>query len=347
MIDAEAREQRIQTICLLVLSTIAVAASLFWLRPILIPFVLALFFSLGLAPVVEAQMRWARMPSGLAVASTLLLLTLALALIGSLISASLAQMSNNAAAYQEQIVLAVERIREQVPFERLGLKEAGEAFDPFSIVSPASIGNLLVGTTNTILDLSSRGLVVLVFTFFLLAGRAATHQRRATGVTNEIETRVKSYIVNQTLLSAATGVLVWMILAAIGVDLALVFGLFTFLLNFIPNIGSIIAVLLPLPVVLVSPEISSLGAVLAIALPTLVQLVIGNLVAPKIIGDALELHPVTILLALMFWGTLWGIAGMLLAVPITAILRILMERFDVTEPVARLLAGKPPGAASG
>ncbi len=339
MVDANVREQRIQTICLLILSTICVAASLYWLSPILIPFVLALFFSLGLAPIVEAQMRWLRMPGAIAVASTLLLLALLLALVGSLVSSSLGALSSNSAAYQEQITITLERARAALPLEAFGLEEASESFDPFSIVSPGSITDLLGKTTNAIVDLSSRGLVVLIFTFFLLAGRAATRGDEATGITREIEDRVKRYIVSQTMISAATGVLVWMILAAIGIDLALVFGLFTFLLNFIPNIGSIIAVLLPVPVVLVSPEISTLAAVLAIALPTLVQFVIGNVVAPKIIGDALELHPVTILLALMFWGALWGIAGMLLAVPITAILRILMERFDVTEPLAHLFAG--------
>ncbi len=338
MVDANAREQRIQTICLLVLTTVTVAAALLWLRPILIPFVLALFFSLALTPVVEAQMRLARMPGALAVASTLVLLTLGLVLVGSLVSSSLTEMTNNAEAYQRQIVITVERARDALPLERFGLEEAGEAFDPFSVVQPDRIGDMLMSTTNTILELSSRGLIVLVFTFFLLAGRAASSGRRSDGVAREIEDRVKRYIVNQTLISAATGTLVWMILATIGVDLALVFGLFTFLLNFIPSIGSIVAVLLPLPVVLVSPDISTLGAVLAMALPALVQFLIGNLLAPKILGDALQLHPVTILLSLMFWGALWGVAGMLLAVPITAILRILMERFDVTEPVARLLS---------
>lgn len=340
MDDTGAREQRIQTICLLILSTIAVAAALFWLRPILLPFVLALFFTLALTPIVELQMRWSRMPAALAVTSTLILLALGLAGMGSLISTSVAKLGTNADGYQQKIELSIERVRESLPLEQIGLADAEGVIDPFSIVDPGSIGNMLVGTTNTIVDLSSRGLLVLIFTFFLLAGRATSPPDESSGVASEIEDRVQRYIVNQTLISAATGLLVWMVLATIGVDLAIVFGLFTFLLNFIPNIGSIVAVLLPVPVLLVSPEVSALEGILAVALPAAVQFVIGNVVGPKIIGDALELHPVTILLALMFWGALWGIAGMLLAVPITAILRILMERFDVTEPVARLLAGQ-------
>ena len=340
--DSNAREQRIQTICLLVLSAVAVAAALYWLRPILIPFVLAMFFALGLTPLVQAQKRWLRLPGALAVASTLILLGVSLFLIGTLVSSSLGELTAKSDVYQRQISLAFDRIRDWLPLEALGIENAEPVLHPLSAISADTVGGLLMGTTNAILDLSSRSLIVMVFTFFLLMGRAEPRPDKA-GVHRDIEDRVKRYIVNQTLISAATGSVVWIILTSIGVDLALVFGLFTFLLNFIPNIGSIIAVLLPLPMVLVSPDITTSGAVLAIALPATVQFTIGNLVAPKIIGDALDLHPVTILLALMFWGTLWGIVGMLLAVPITAILRILMERFDVTEPVARLFAGRPDG----
>jgi AI-2 transport protein TqsA len=119
----------------------------------------------------------------------------------------------------------------------------------------------------------------------------------------------------------------------------MVFGLFAFLLNFIPSVGSLIATLLPLPVVLMNPEISPTIGVLAIVLPGLVQLAIGNVISPKVMGDSLELHPVTILLALMIWGTLWGLVGMLLATPITAVLKMLLERMELTRPLARLMAG--------
>lgn len=338
--NLEDREQRTQTLCLLVLSTIAVAAALFWLRPVLIPFVLSIFFSLGLAPLVEAQTRWMRIPRGLAVLSTLVLMSVVLFLISGLISSSVRDLSANSAAYQEQISTMIERGREAltVPLDLLGVDQTDMQFDPASVIPADSIGRILARTTQALVDLFSQGFIVLIFTFFLLAGGSSA-VRDQKGVRSQIESRVKGYIVNQTLMSAATGVLVWLILATLGVDLALVFGLFTFLLNFIPSIGSIIAVLLPLPVVLFSPELSSTQAVLAIALPATVQFLIGNVLTPKIMGDALDLHPVTILLALMFWGALWGVVGMLLATPITAILKILMERFDVTEPLSRVLAG--------
>ena len=125
----------------------------------------------------------------------------------------------------------------------------------------------------------------------------------------------------------------------LGIDLALVFGLFAFLLNFIPSIGSIIATLLPLPVVIVSPDVSTTVAVLAIAIPGTIQFTIGNLIAPRVLGSSLSLHPVTILLALMFWGSLWGVVGMLLATPMTAVLKMLADRFERTQAIARIMSG--------
>ncbi len=132
-----------------------------------------------------------------------------------------------------------------------------------------------------------------------------------------------------------------MILALFGLDLALVFGVMAFLLNFIPNVGSIIATLLPLPLAIV--QFDSTGMIVGIVVvPGLVQMFIGSGLEPKLMGEGLQLHPVTILLALVFWGLLWGVVGMLLAAPMTAVLRLILERFEMTRPVAGLLAGRLP-----
>jgi len=126
-----------------------------------------------------------------------------------------------------------------------------------------------------------------------------------------------------------------------GVDLALVFGVMAFLLNFIPSVGSIIATLLPMPLALVQFD-SWLPITLVLVLPGTVQFTIGNVVEPLVMGEGLDLHPVTVLLALVFWGLLWGVVGMLLAAPMTAVLRIVLGRLEITRPLAELLAGRLP-----
>ena len=98
----------------------------------------------------------------------------------------------------------------------------------------------------------------------------------------------------------------------------------------------------PLPIVVVSPEIGFATGLMAIAIPGALQFIMGNVLEPRIMGNLLDLHPVTILLALIFWGTIWGMSGVLMSVPITAVLRILLERLEMTAPLAALMAGRSP-----
>jgi AI-2 transport protein TqsA len=79
---------------------------------------------------------------------------------------------------------------------------------------------------------------------------------------------------------------------------------------------------------------------LAILIPGVIQLVIGNVVDPLVMGESLDLHPVAIVVSLIFWGMIWGVVGMLLAAPIAAILKLLLERLELTRPLANLLAGR-------
>ncbi len=328
------REQRIQTVCLLILSTAAVAAALYWLRPVLVPFVFAVFIAYGLLPLIELQVRQLHLPRPVAVCSTLVLGGVVLGGLGLLVSTSVSQLQDNADAYQGQIEIFVERISAVLPI--------GKVLTEGHLLTQLSIGNvssILLNTTNAIVGILSQGLLVLIFVLYLLLGGASREE--TVGATwTDIEAKIQHYIVTKGIISLATGGLVGLTLAVLGIDLALVFGLLAFLLNFIPSVGSIIATLLPLPVVVVSPDISASTATLAIVLPGLIQFAIGNVIEPKVMGEALDLHPIVILMALIVWGMLWGIVGMLLATPMTAILKILFERLEPMAPVAQVLAGR-------
>ena len=159
----------------------------------------------------------------------------------------------------------------------------------------------------------------------------------------EMDSKIRRYLMTKVITSALTGVLVGSILWLFGLEMALLFGFLAFILNFIPSVGSIVATLLPLPMALVQFD-SSLAIVGIILIPGALQLAVGNAIEPRLIGEGLDLHPLTILLALIFWGLIWGIVGMLLAAPITAILKIIMARFETTAPIAEVLAGRLPGA---
>ncbi|UCE85336.1 MAG: AI-2E family transporter [Deltaproteobacteria bacterium] len=322
----------------MVLATVAVGVALYLLRPVMIPFVLAVFFALALSPLVDVQMRYLRAPRLVAVVGTLAIGLVVLGLLATLMSTSLNQLAANASGYQRQLAQLMSRVVTALPLEELGWSEQ-EVLRPLSKVPVSAVGRMLMGTTNAILDTLSQSVLVLIFIVYLLIGGAGS-RAEDTGTWGMLESRVKRYLVTQAVISAATGVLVWLVLELLGVDLAMVFGLFAFLLNFIPTVGSIIATLLPLPVVLFSPDMTALSAALAIAIPGSIQFTIGNIIAPKVMGDSFEIHPIAILLALILWGMIWGIVGMLLATPITAVMKILFERLDGTRPLANILAGR-------
>jgi AI-2 transport protein TqsA len=212
------------------------------------------------------------------------------------------------------------------------------------------IFNILMNAVGTIFGMISSIFFVVIFVLFMLLGRNphAEHSQ----VYTDIVQKIRRYVGIKIAVSALTGLLVWATLNAIGLQLAGMFGILAFLLNFIPSIGSMIATLLPIPIAVVqfqdSPKFAIL-VILAVAVPGAIQNILGNLVEPKLQGEGLNLHPVTILLALSFWGLLWGIVGMLLAAPITAAIRIVLMQFDTFKPLTDLMAGdfsKPPMAAT-
>ncbi len=204
----------------------------------------------------------------------------------------------------------------------------------------ARLPGIITRTAGTATTLISRGFLIVIFVVFLLIGRNV-HQPR-TGIYAEIASTIRNYITTMTAIAAVTALLVGTVLWALGLQMAWLFGLLVFLLNFIPNIGSIVATLLPIPVAVT--QFQDPWMVLAVvAIPGAIHLTIGNLIAPRLMGRGVELHPVTVLLALAFWGLLWGIVGMVLAVPIVAIMRIVLGRYATTRPLAELLAGRLPG----
>ena len=331
-------ESRIQTICLMLLCTIGVAGALYWLQGIIVPFILAIFVSLILTPVVNFQVRKLRFPRILAILGTLLLCFFIMLILGGIVSASVAQLANNANVYQNRVEILFDKAITELPLDKLGIEDPAD-LDIASIIPISTTRTVLVKLTGSIISILSQGLIVMMFVIFLLLG-STTPTKPKEGVVGEIDRQVKQYLVVKVLLSGVTGFAVFAILHFLGVDYAISFGAFAFFLNFIPNIGSLIATIIPLPVVLLMPDPSVGKILLALLLPGLVQFGVGNLLEPRLMGSSLGLHPVTVLLSLMFWGTLWGIIGMLLAVPMTSIMKICLDRLELTHPIAALLAGR-------
>jgi AI-2 transport protein TqsA len=334
--DVSEERSRLIAASLVILAAVATAAALYFTRPVMVPFVLAIFVYYLMLPLVDLLDFKLKMPRALSVLITLLVVSGLLALLGLLITTSARGLLESQDIYRQKLADWAERalailVRWDIDIGQQSLIDT---------LRQMPIMRVVQRTAGTMLGLVTNGFLVLIFVIFLLLGRRTG--RPQSGIFVAIDYKIRQFIVMKFVLSATTGILVGLILALFGLDLALVFGVLAFLLNFIPSIGSVISTFLPLPIALV--QFDSLWAVLGVVLlPGAVQMVIGNGIEPKVMGEGLDLSPVTILLALVFWGLLGGVIGMLMAAPITAVLRIVLARFHTTRPVAELMAGRFAG----
>jgi AI-2 transport protein TqsA len=319
---------------LIILATVAVALVLRYTRAIMIPFVLAIFIVQLVNPILDFQVLRLRLPRVIAWVVTFLVVIVIMVLFGLLVVQSVQTIISRAGTYSEEFVKLAEEAF--VVMDRWGIDLTQD-----KIVSDLRnrIPGMVTNTLGTVFGLTSSFFFVLIFAAFLLAGRNPYGVR--SGVYADIDYNVRRYIAIKVVVSTLTGLLVWVSLSLIGLELAGVFGMLAFLLNFIPSIGSIVSTLLPIPIAVAQFQ-EPWPVILVVAIPGVLQTTIGNVVEPKLMGKELNLHPVTVLLALSFWGLLWGIVGMCLAAPMTAVLRIVLMQFDTFKPLARLLAGELP-----
>ena len=331
MIIEDKEKNQFISISLLIIAIVAVAFALYFTRPIMIPFVLALFVRLLIDPIIDFQIKNLRVHRSVAILVSVFLIIGSFMIIIPFITDSVVIFLRSANDYNIKVLLLIDNIINKLQELEININR--------EIIRESFLNLPFLDWASTVLsngaNFVAKFFLVVIMTLFLLLG--GKNQEKSQTWTN-INFQVKKYIITKFITSSTTGILVGIIYWLLGLELALIFGTLTFLLNFIPTFGSIIAVLLPLPVAFLQYDVSTM-VVLVVLLPSLVHIAIGNILEPKLFGQAFGLHPVTIILALIFWGMLWGITGMLLAAPLTAIIRVSFDQSETTRPIARLLAG--------
>jgi predicted PurR-regulated permease PerM len=162
-------------------------------------------------------------------------------------------------------------------------------------------------------------------------------------ILSSIDENMKKYLFTKTFISAATGLCAYISLRIIGLEYASVWAFIIFILNYIPTIGSILACALPIAFALISTETWQTPLFTAISLITL-EIIFGNIIDPKLTGKTLNISTLAILINLVFWGMIWGLAGMFFSVPILVAIYITTAQFSSTRWIATLLStdGKIP-----
>lgn len=336
---------RVRNICLIILTVLAVGGVSFLLRNVLLPFVLAVFLTFVLNPVVRSMMKRLRMPRILAILITITLSLIILIGLATFVSSSFLQLANESSQFDYNLQRLLQRIFSHPLAQQYGFSRE-VAMDTIAPKIAEGAGQLASVLVSGMFTLFSQGIIVTIYVVFLMFS-SNTHIEKAEehhSVWDKIRLSIESYIFLKTVLSGFMAALTWLILASIGVKMAAVIALLAFAFNFIPNVGPIVATLTPVPIMLLSGQSSFGEMLLAVLLPGLIHFVVGHLVEPKVMGSSLELDPVVILLGLMLAELMWGPVGMLLAMPLMVVARILLDQTAETRPLVNLLAGKLPGS---
>ena len=309
-------------------------------RPVLVPFVLAVFLSYIIDPALTFLTR-CRCPRPWAVLIVLALMFVLLYVLGVLVYSS-------GKAFVAELPKYQERLADIGRFLEKGI-------GPFKIDVPSALGSLdinkaggtIVKAMGPFFGLLGNFLLVFLFLAVIVAGRGRAerkiaravgdgHVGRVRGVLERINLQVRKYLVIKSAMSLVNGLTVWVVLKAFGVDFAAFFGVVAFFLNFVPSIGSLVAAALR-----VGFAFFQFGTFwppfLILVLTSGSDAVMGNLVEPRIMGKGLDLSPLLVLFSLLFWGWLWGIPGMILSVPLTAVIRIVCQNIPALKPAAVLM----------
>jgi len=325
-----------------------IAAILYLLRDALSQFALALILWLaidGLAEQLDKRIPYT--PKWLALPIALVLVLGTVALIGWVVVANLGAMADNIPAYQA-------RLDQLIAQTYVGLHGPGTPptlANLFARVDPARMaGDFASGLR----DVASTAGFILIYLAFLIPASAVMPKKfnfifgrgeartAARDVIHRIRVSMERYLWVQTVVSLIITALTYVTLLALGLENALFWAFLIFFLNYIPTIGSVVAVVLTTLVALVqfpSPT-QALGVLAGVSIW---QFLIGNFVQPRMTSDSLNLSAVVMLLALSIWGAIWGLAGAFLAAPLTVMLMIVLAQFQGTRWIAILLSadGRP------
>ena len=308
-------------------------------RELLVPFLLSAFIAILAAPPLFF-LRRKKIPIGIALALVIGIVVIAALLFGILVGSSIDDFSAQLPIYQERLNSLTGTFLAWLADMGVTIPKqtASKLLDPAKAMQMAAAGLSSLGglLTNTLL-------ILLTVIFILL--EAASFPTKLSTILQDPDTglnrfggflnNINSYMAIKTATSALTGILVFIWLWTVGVDFPVLWGTLAFLLNFVPNIGSIIASVPALLLALI--QLGPGGALWSLLGYILINVTIGNLVETRFMGRGLGLSTLVVFVSLVFWGWILGPVGMFLSVPLTMMIKISLDSSDETRWIAILL----------
>ncbi|WP_292381942.1 AI-2E family transporter [Methanosarcina sp. UBA289] len=300
-----------------------------------------IFFSIFLALIFIPIVRWIKqkgIPSGLSVILVILLFTLVILVFGVIVLKAAIQFGSQIPGYQDQLTALSDNFAKYIP-----------SYGKFSVQSIARsivsvMISLMISIVNGIVNAGTTAGIVIVTAAFLLidAVNAPEKLDKVLGKQSELQLRLSKFskklvkfIVIRAEINFITAIAIALLLFIGGIDYAILWGVLIFLLSYIPYIGLVIASVPPIMLALF--KYGPLGALGVIVIIIAVDALTENVLFPSLMGKGLQLSPAFLFLSLIYWNFVLGLGGALLSIPLTIILKILLESFEETRWLARLM----------
>lgn len=342
---SELQQEKIGQNMLLKMATlIVILAGIKAASEILVPFLMALFLAIVLNPLVTWLMRKG-VRRGLAISLVMLGVLIVIGLLVAMVAGSVNEFSDIYPQIRTQMEHKLGIVQHFAATFHINLStdRMAERLDPNSLMNVATtvLSQFSGAMTNVVLLLMT--VVFMLFEVhhlpYKLRFALVNPKIRIAGLHKALK-GVTHYLALKTLISLITGAAVWLSLFLLGVKFSLLWGVVAFVLNFIPNIGPIIAGIPPLIQALLLNTV--FDAAMVAVLFTAIHMVFGNMLEPRVMGKGLGLSSLVVFLSLIFWGWLLGPVGMLLSVPLTSVCKILMETTPGGNKLAILLGNGRP-----
>lgn len=319
---------------------VVVIAGLDAAQDILLPILFAGFLSILATPGMRLLQRLG-VPTPLAIALVVIAVAGSLIGITAIFASTVRSFTAQIPQYEAPLQDLVQRTLDQLNAMGVVTPELGDLSE---LLQPSTVMALVGQTLNAVVGVLSRIVIVTLTMTFILFETSEIHRKiqLAFGEGGEVEMsfgqaplQVQRYLFIKSSVSLVTGLLVAAWCGALGLDFAVMWGLIAFLLNYIPSIGSILAAIPPILLAIV--QLGWVGAGMVGLGFVATNVFLGNFLEPRLLGRTLGLSPLVVFLSLLFWGWLWGPAGMLFCVPLTVIAKLLMEGNEDTRWIAIFL----------
>ncbi|CAM1345753.1 AI-2E family transporter [Tenacibaculum crassostreae] len=329
-----------------IIVTIAIIATLVIGKGILIPFIFALIFWFLTREIRKTiyKLPFAKkfIPYWLSNVFVFTFIVLGFGFVSEIITNSISNLTTSYSNYEPNIDAIIKRLNAYFHIDIITSVK--------SVVGDFDYGSVLGNIANGISSLLGDTFMIIIYALFIFLEESNFKKKLQQLFTNKdgnsksfqsilkkVENSISNYLRLKTYVSLLTGILSYVVLLMVGVDGAPFWAFLIFLLNYIPTIGSLVATVFPAIFSLIqfgefTPFLIVLFAVGAI------QVIVGNVVEPKVFGKSLNLSPLVTILSLAVWGEIWGITGMILSVPITVIMIIIFSQFENTKNIAILLS---------